>query len=279
MDAYRFRRLKDRFAQILVYSSLALALIPLFIILAVVVHKGISALSIDFFIMPTPTVGEARGGVANAIQGTLVTVGLASLIGVPIGVFSGVFLSEYGENKLASSARSLIEVLNGTPSIIIGVFSYSLIVVSIGFSVIAASFALAIIMMPIVTRTTEEAMKMVPATVREAAVALGVSRWKTIIFIVLKSARSGIVTGILLAVARVAGESAPVLVTMGFWRWWFSGLTRPAANLALNIFLFANSPFENWVLLAWGSALILIVLVLGINVAVRMLSGGGKSGG
>ncbi|MCX8171708.1 MAG: ABC transporter permease subunit, partial [Candidatus Bathyarchaeota archaeon] len=168
--------------------------------------------------------------------------------------------------------RFFNEVLNGVPSIVIGIFSYTLIVLAIGFSVIAAAFALAIIMIPIVTRTTEEALKLVPATIREAAIALGVPRWKTTLYIVLRGARKAVATGVLLAVARVAGESAPVLVTMGYWRWWFAGLNRPVANLALNIFLFANSPFENWIVLAWGSALTLIIMVLGINIIVRMLT-------
>ncbi|MGQ9689957.1 MAG: phosphate ABC transporter permease PstA [Thermoproteota archaeon] len=270
MSNHDFRRLKNYIAYFLVYLSLILALSPLFSIIVETAHRGISALNLDFFTMPTPTVGEANGGVANAIQGTLITIGLASLIGIPIGIFSGIFLSEHGETKLASTVRLLNEVLNGVPSIIIGIFSYSLIVLSLGFSVIAASLALSIIMIPIITRTTEEAMKLIPTTIREAALALGVPWWKTIVFVLLKSAEKGIATGVLLSVARIAGESAPILVTMGFWRWWFTGLNRPAANLALNVFIFANSPFENWVLLAWGSALVLMILVSSINMIVRI---------
>jgi phosphate transport system permease protein len=225
----------------------------------------------DFFIKPTPTVGEVGGGVANAIQGTLITIGLASLIGVPIGLMSGIFLSEYSESKLSMVIRFLHDVLNGIPSIVIGVFAYTLITRSIGFSVTAAAFALAVIMIPIVTRTTEEALKLVPMSIREAAIALGIPRWKVTMTIVLSSAKKTIVTGIMLSIARIAGESAPVLVTMGFWRWWFSGLNRPVANLALNVFIFAMSPFKNWVTLAWGSALILILMVLIISVAARTL--------
>lgn len=272
MDSYMIRKIKDRFMRILVYLALVLALIPLFSILGDVILKGASSINIDFLTQPTPTVGETRGGVANAIQGTLIAVGLASLIGVPIGLMSGIFLSEYSEAKLSLAVRFFNDVLNGFPSIVIGIFGYTIIVLSIGFSVIAAAFALAIIMIPIVTRTTEEALKLVPATVREAAIALGIPRWKTIVSVVLSGAKKGIATGILLSLARIAGESAPVLVTMGYWRWWFAGLDKPVANLALNIYIFAISPFESWRALAWGSALVLVLLILGINVIVRILT-------
>ncbi|MCX8204404.1 MAG: phosphate ABC transporter permease PstA [Candidatus Nezhaarchaeota archaeon] len=271
MDHRKLRVLKDYTARFLIYLSLVAALIPLFSVIFEVFKRGLSVISLDFFIRPTPTVGEEIGGIANVIQGTLITIGLASLIGIPIGLLSGIFLSEYSESKFAAVVRFFNEVLNGIPSIVIGVFSYVLIVLTIGFSVLAASFALAIIMIPIVTMTTEENLKLVPATIREAAIALGMPRWRTIIHVVLRGAKRGVATGILLAIARIAGESAPVLVTMGYWRWWFAGLDRPAANLSLNVFIFANSPFENWVALAWGSALVLIIIILGINIAVRVL--------
>jgi phosphate transport system permease protein len=217
-------------------------------------------------------VGESGGGAANAIQGTLITIGLASLIGIPIGLMSGIFLSEYGEAKLSSAVRFFNDVLTGFPSIVVGIFAYTLIVLSIGFSVTAAAFALAILMIPIVTRTTEESMKLVPATVREAAIALGVPQWKTTVSVVLSGAKKGIATGILLSLARVAGESAPVLVTMGYWRWWYAGLDKPVANLALNIYTFAISPFESWRALAWGSALVLVLLIVGISILVRIFT-------
>jgi phosphate transport system permease protein len=274
MNYYRLRVFKNRLMQLLVYLALFSALAPLLSILFEVIRRGFSTISFDFFIKPTPTVGEARGGVANAVQGTLITIGFASLIGVPVGLMSGIFLSEYGESKLAVAVRFLHDVLSGIPSIVIGVFAYALITRSIGFSVAAAAFALAVIMIPIVTRTTEEALRLVPVSIREAAIALGIPRWKTTITIVFSSAKRAIVTGILLSTARIAGESAPVLVSMGFWRWWFAGLDRPAANLALNIFIFAMSPFENWIALAWGSALVLILLVLGISVATRAFTRG-----
>jgi len=272
MNYYRLRTVKNRLMQLLVYLALFSALAPLFNILSEVIRRGISTINFDFFIKPTPTVGEVRGGVANAIQGTLITIGFASLIGVPIGLMSGIFLSEYSESKLSVAVRFLHDVLSGIPSIVIGVFAYALITRSIGFSVAAAAFALAVIMIPIVTRTTEEALKLVPMSIREAAIALGIPRWKTTITVVLNGAKKAIITGILLSIARIAGESAPVLVSMGFWRWWFAGLDRPAANLALNVFIFAMSPFENWIALAWGSALILILLVLGISIITRVFT-------
>jgi phosphate transport system permease protein len=269
MNTYTVRKFKDRLMRVLVFLALLLALIPLFSILGEVIVKGAPSISIDFLTQPTPTVGETGGGAANAMQGTLITVGLASLIGVPIGLMSGIFLSEYGEAKLSPPVRFFHDVMNGFPSIVIGIFAYTLIVLSIGFSVTAAAFALAIIMIPIVTRTTEEALKLVPATVREAAIALGIPRWRTTVSVVLSGARKGITTGILLSLARIAGESAPVLITMGYWRWWFAGLDKPAANLALNIYIFAISPFESWRALAWGSSLVLILLILGVSLLVR----------
>ncbi|MGQ9479688.1 MAG: phosphate ABC transporter permease PstA [Thermoproteota archaeon] len=258
--------------QLLIWSALVVALIPLFSILFEVFSKGSISMSINFLVQPTPTVGESGGGVANAIQGTLITISLASLISIPIGLVSGIFLSEFGEWKLASVIRFFNDVLSGFPSIVIGIFSYSLVARYIGFSVIAAAFALTIIMIPLITRTTEEALKLVPAIVREAAIALGVPMWKTVALVALPSAKKGIVTGILLAIARVAGESAPILVTMGYWRWWFEGLNRPVASLALNIYLFAISPFENWRNLAWGSSLVLVMLILSISVIVRIFT-------
>jgi phosphate transport system permease protein len=271
VNSYKIRKLKDRVMLFFVYSALVVALIPLFSILGEVVLKGASSININFLFQPTPTVGET-GGVANAVQGTVIAVGFASLIGVPIGLMSGIFLSEYGESKLSSAVRFFNDVLNGFPSIVIGIFGYTLIVLSIGFSVAAAAFALAIIMIPIVTRTTEEALKLVPSTVREAAIALGIPRWKTIVSVVLSGAKKGIATGILLSLARIAGESAPVLVTMGYWRWWFAGLDKPVANLALNVYIFAISPFESWRALAWGSSLVLVLLILGVSVIVRVLT-------
>ncbi|MEM2920751.1 MAG: phosphate ABC transporter permease PstA [Candidatus Bathyarchaeia archaeon] len=272
MSNYNLRKIKSNMVRVLIWLALMIALVPLFSIIGEVALKGASSFNIDLLTKPTPTVGEAGGGAANAIQGTLITIGLASIIGIPIGLMSGIFLSEYSEARLSYAVRFFNDVLNGFPSIVIGIFGYTLVVLSIGFSVIAGAFALSIIMIPIITRTTEEALKLVPSTIREAAISLGVPRWKTTISVVLSAARKGIATGILLSLARIAGESAPVLITMGYWRWWFAGLDKPAANLALNVYIFAISPFENWRALAWGSSLVLIMLILGINVLVRVFT-------
>ena len=168
--------------------------------------------------------------------------------------------------------RFFNDVLTEFPSIVLGIFSYTLLVLLIGFSVTAGAFALAIIMIPVVSRTTEEAIKLVPATVREAAIALGIPRWKTTVTVVLSGAKEGIVTGILLSVARISGESAPILLTMGYWRWWFSGFNKPVASLALDIYYFAISPFANWRAIAWGASLVLILLILGISMGVRFFT-------
>jgi phosphate transport system permease protein len=272
MDSYRKRKILDGFMRLLVWLALMAAAIPLFSMLGEIFSKGVPNINLQVLSSPMPSVGEPGGGIGNAIQGTLITIGLASMMGVPLGVLSGIFLSEYGELKLSSAIRSFNDVLSGFPSIVIGIFSYTILVTSIGFSVIAAAFALAIIMIPTVTRTTEEALKMVPLTLREAALALGIPKWKTLFFIVFRGAKRGIITGILLALARIAGESAPVLITMGYWRWWFSGFNRPVANLALNVYLFAISPFENWRNLAWASALVLVTVILAINLGLRIFT-------
>ena len=197
-------------------------------------------------------------------------VGIASLIGVPIGVLSGISLAEYPETKLALAARFLNDVSTNMPSIVIGIFGWTLIVVVTGWSVIAGAFALAIMMIPIVTRTTEEAVKLVPESIREAAIALGVPQWKITITVVLSSAKKGIITGILLSIARISGETAPLLLTILGSRFWFSGFIERTAALPLAIFNFSKSPYSSidWPR-AWGASLILILMILGISVVVR----------
>jgi phosphate transport system permease protein len=261
----------DKAFTIVLICAMIIYLVPIISIIYETVSRGLPALNLDFFTKPIPTAGEEGGGIANAIQGTVISIALASLIGIPIGILSGIFLSEYRELKITSFIRFINEVFHGIPSIIIGLFSFVLISRRIGFCVLAASFSLALIMIPIVTIVTQESLKMVPATIREAAFSLGIPKWKTTIFIVLRSAWQGIVTGILLSIGRIIGESAPILVTMGFYRWWFSGLDRPVSNMALNIFIFAMSPFQNWVKLAWGTALVLLVIVLLLNIIPRLM--------
>lgn len=254
----------------LAYMALAIALIPLVSILLETAIRGASAINIDFIVERIPPLGQPGGGIGPAIQGTIIVVGIASLIGVPIGVFSGIYLAEFRETRLASAARFLSDVLSNMPSIVVGIFSWALIVTVIGWSVIAGAIALSIMMIPVVTRTTEEAIKLVPGTIREAALALGVPRWKTTLTVVLSSARKGIITGILLAVARISGETAPLLLTVLGSRFWFSGFTDPTAALPLSIFNFSQSPYSgiDWPK-AWGASMILIFMVLGINIVVR----------
>lgn len=270
MSNYVLRKAKDRIMRSLAYMALAIALIPLVSILLETAIRGASAINIDFIVERIPPLGQPGGGIGPAIQGTIIVVGIASLIGVPIGVFSGIYLAEFRETRLASAARFLSDVLSNMPSIVVGIFSWALIVTVIGWSVIAGAIALSIMMIPVVTRTTEEAIKLVPGTIREAALALGVPRWKTTLTVVLSSARKGIITGILLAVARISGETAPLLLTVLGSRFWFSGFTDPTAALPLSIFNFSQSPYSgiDWPK-AWGASMILIFMVLGINIVVR----------
>jgi len=270
MNKYAIRRVKDRMMISLCYVALIIALIPLASIIAETMMRGVPVINLGFLLERIPPLGQAGGGIGPAIQGTLIIVGLASLIGVPIGVVSGIYLAEFRESKLALAARFLNDVLANMPSIVIGIFCWTLIVVVIGWSVIAGAVALAIMMIPIVARTTEESMKLVPSSIREAAIALGIPQWKATVTVVLSGAKRGIATGILLSIARITGETAPLLLTVLGSRFWFSGFTEPAAAMPLAIFNFSQSAFStiDWPK-AWGASLILIFLILGINVVVR----------
>jgi phosphate transport system permease protein len=275
------RRIKNLVMISLCFVALAIALIPLVSILVETVVKGASTLNLNFIFQELPPLGQSGGGIGPAIEGTLVVVGLASLIGVPIGVLSGIFLAEFPRSKLAALARFLDDVLTNMPSIVIGMLGWALIVVVIGWSVIAGAVALAIMMIPIVTRTTEEAIRMVPASMREAAIALGVPQWKTSTTVVLSHAKKGIATGVLLSVARISGETAPLLLTILGSSFWLSGLSQPAAALPLAIYSFSGSPYSvDWAR-AWGASLILILIVLSISLVVRYFTRekyGGVSG-
>ncbi len=275
------RRIKNLIMISLCFLALAVALIPLVSILVETVVKGASALNLNFILQELPPLGQSGGGIGPAIEGTLVVVGLASLIGVPVGVLSGIFLAEFPKSKLAGAARFLNDVLTNMPSIVIGIFGWALIVVVIGWSVIAGAVALAIMMIPIVTRTTEEAIRLVPASMREAAIALGIPQWKTSTTVVLSHAKKGIATGVLLSVARISGETAPLLLTILGSSFWLSGLNQPAAALPLAIYSFSGSPYSvDWAR-AWGASLILILIVLSISFVVRYFTRekyGGVSG-
>ncbi len=244
----------------------------LFSILGYIAWKGASSLSWAFLTSLPKPVGETGGGIANSILGSAEVVGVAALIGVPVGVASGVYLSEYGRRgRFAFLVRYAADVMNGVPSIVIGLFAYALIVVPMKrFSALSGSVALALIMIPIVLRNTEEFLRLVPATIREAALALGVPRWKVIAFVVLPPAGRGILTGALLALSRVAGETAPLIFTAFGNRFWGQVLLNPVATLPHTLYTYAISPYEDWHRQAWAAALVLMAFVLAVNVAARL---------
>ncbi len=273
------RRYKDRLVFGLSLLCVVLASIPLVSILVEVVRNGAPALSLEFLTSPPGVIGQPGGGVGNAIQGTFILLGLTCLIGVPIGVLSGVYLAEFGNNKVGRIVRFLNDVLAQFPSIIVGILAYSLIVLAIGsFSTIAGAIALSIIMLPVVTRTTEESIKLVPSTIRDAAMALGIRRWRTTISVVLTTARKGIVTGTMLAVARITGETAPLILTVLGSQLYFSGLDKPVDALPLRIWRLALLPYSYAREQGWGAALVLILIVLGLNVIVRIAARGYSPG-
>ena len=250
----------------------ALAIVPLVAILGYLIKQGAGALSLEFFTsMPKP-VGEPGGGMANAILGTLILIGIASSVGLPVGIGAGLYLAERGGTRLANLVRFLADVLNGLPSIVMGIFAWEFLVRPIGhFSALAGGAAIGAMMIPLVTRTTEEMVRTVPQSLREAALALGFPRWRTSLQIVLRTAMGGIVTGVLVAVARVAGETAPLLFTAFGNQFFSTKLTQPIAALPLQVFVYAISPYDEWHAQAWAGALVLIALVLVISVTSRFV--------
>jgi phosphate transport system permease protein len=250
-----------------------LTIVPLFYIFFYTTQSGLSALSLDFFTQLPKPVGEEGGGMANAIVGSAILVGLGGLFGIPIGILAGIYISEYSTSIMANIIKFVTDVLAGVPSIVIGIFAYGVIVLPMkSFSALAGGFALGIIMIPTITKITEEMLKLVPQSIREASLALGVSRWKTTLRIVLKTASSGIVTGVLLAIARAAGETAPLLFTSLSNKFWQTDLSKPIASLPVEIFNFAISPYEEWHRLAWAGAFVLIFLVFVVNLIVRIVT-------
>ncbi len=262
----------------LTLAGTGLAIAFLFSVLGWVLVQGGSALNLDFFTQLPKPVGEPGGGMGNAILGTLILLALASLIGIPIGLGAGIYLAEYGGGRLGTAIRFLTDVLTGVPSITIGIFAYTMVVLPMrGFSTLAGGFALAIIMIPTVTRATEEMMKLVPGSLREASLALGTPQWKTVLRVVVPTAMGGIVTGAMLAVARAAGETAPLLFTAFGNRFWSTALDRPIAALPLQVFTYALSPYDDWRAQAWAGAFVLVALVLAINVVARFFARGIRS--
>ena len=266
------RLIVDKIVRIIIISCVIAAIIPLGSILFEVFKNGIAAISIEFLTEIPGSVGSGTGGVGPAIQGTLIVVGLASLIGVPIGVMSGIFLSEYGDNRLARSVRFFNDVFMEFPSIVLGIFAFLVIVLVLGhFSVWAGAFALSLIMFPIVARTTEESLKMVPITYREAGTALGLRKWVVTMRIVIAAAKEGMVTGVMLAVARIGGETAPLIMTILGSSLFFANMNTPMDALPLRIWRLSMLPYESAQLQGWGAALVLIFIILGINLGLRAL--------
>ncbi len=248
------------------------AVTMLLLILGYIAWRGVGALNLSFLVETPKPVGEG-GGIGNAITGSLLLLGLASLIGLPLGVSTGVFLAEFGEGRFASLVRFVTDTLTGVPSIVVGVFVYTVVVLPMGnFSALAGGIALAIIMTPIVARTTEEMIRLVPHSLREGALALGAPQWRVTTGVVLPAAAPGIATGAMLAVARVSGETAPLLFTALNYRFFSHDLFQPVASLTVQIYNYAISPYDEWHALAWAATLVLMTIILVINVAVRFLT-------
>ncbi len=272
-DNIRRREALNRTVSVL--SGLA-ALVGIFFlgwILWTVTRQGFSAFNLEFFTqLPAPP-GIGGGGLANAIVGTVLITLLATVMGVPFGLFTGVYLSEFGKHsRFGDVVRFTMNITMGVPSIIVGLFVYTILVLPVGhFSAYAGAVALAIIMLPVVARTTEDMLGLVPNALRESALAIGMPRWRMIVAILFRAARSGLLTGILLAVARVSGETAPLLFTAMSSPYWMKSLAEPTANLTVTIFNYAMSPFDDWKQLAGGASLLIMAAVLGVNIAARVL--------
>ena len=265
------RKLIDHLMSALAVLTIVLVLLPLGAIFAYLVYRGVGAINWAFLTQIPKPVGEAGGGMANAIAGSAVILGLASLIGVPFGIGAGIYLAEYGANRFGDIVRFTSDVLNGVPSIVIGIVAYSIVVLrQRHFSALAGAVALAIMMVPTITRTTEEMLLLVPQSIREAAYGLGVPRWRTTLSITLRTATSGVITGIMLAFARIAGETAPLLFTAFGNSYWNFNVNQPTAALPLQLFIYAISPFDEWHRQAWAGALVLIMLIVGAVTAVRI---------
>ncbi len=267
---YRKRLLINRFNMLMSFLAMAFGMCFLLWILAVLLIEGYHALNLNLFTQMTPPPGSA-GGLANAIAGSVALVGVATLIATPIGIFAGIYLAEYGKGEwLAKLTRFINDILLSAPSIVIGLFVYTVYVMQVGhFSGWAGSAALGLIAIPVVVRTTENMLNLVPASLREAAVALGAPMWRVILTVTLRAVRGGIITGILLAVARISGETAPLLFTALNNQFWSAHMNQPLANLPVVIFQFALSPFDDWKSLAWAGALLITLTVLIINIAAR----------
>jgi phosphate transport system permease protein len=269
----RWRKAKSTAVTAVLVLCALVVIAPLFLVIYFLIVQGYSSLDWNFFTqLPKPT-GETGGGMANAIVGTLTLLAMATVIGVPLGVFGGIYLAEYGSDRANTWLRFAADVLNGVPSIVWGMVIYLVLVVPFKtFSAYAGGVALGLMMIPLVMRTTEEVLILVPQSYREAALALGVARWKVITVIVVRTALKGIATGVIVALARIAGETAPLLFTALGNNFWNHNLKEPIAALPLQIFAYAISPYDDWHRQAWAGALVLMALILALNITVRVLS-------
>lgn len=270
---YARRRWINRSMLVLCSAAAGVAVVLLILILGYTLFQGISALNLNILTQAAKPPGDLGGGMRNEIIGTLILIALASVIALPIGLMTGIYLSEFGSPKLAASVRFAADILAGVPSIVVGVFAYAIVVRPMhSFSAFAGGVALAIIMIPVVARTAEEAMRLVPNSMREAALALGITRWRAVIGVIMPGAVTGIITGIMLGVARIAGETAPLLFTALGNQFGYDGLLKPIGALPLQIYHYALSPYSDWKQQAWAGAFILIILILIISVIVRWVS-------
>jgi len=269
----RARKALSNVVVVLCASAVLLALVPLFFVFFYVVQQGFSSLNFDFFTkMPKP-VGEAGGGMANAIVGTLVLIAIAGAIAIPVGIIAGVYLSEYGKKKFASLVRFTADILNGVPSIVIGIFAYGLAVLPVKhFSALAGGLALSFMMIPIITRTTEELLNLVPGTLRAGSLALGATRSRAAFSVMVPAALPGIMTGILVALSRIAGETAPLLFTAFNNRYFSTRLDQPISSLTVQVYTYAISPYEDWHRQAWAGALVLVAVVFLFSVLARVVT-------
>jgi phosphate transport system permease protein len=270
------RRIVDHLVTAMALGATLLVVAPLIAIVGYLLMKGFSSINLAFLTHEPKPVGELGGGMGNAIVGSAMILSIGSLIGVPLGIGAGIYLSEYGHGHLATAVRFLADVLNGVPSIVMGIAAYALIVIrQRHFSALSGGVALGIMMIPTVTRATEEMLLMVPRSIREAALGLGIPEWRTVISVVLRTALPGVITGVMLAFARVAGETAPLLFTAFGNQFWNFKLNQPTAALPLQIFTYAISPYDEWHRMAWAGALILIVLVVAAVAVVRLVTSRG----
>jgi phosphate transport system permease protein len=266
-----WRRWKSRLMVGLMVAAVVIAVSPLLLILATLAIRGASSINLAFFLETPVPAGETGGGVANAIVGTLLIVGTACLIGLPLGIGAGLYCAEYPRSRLATTTRFVADVMNGTPSIVVGVFAWTLIVTrQKHFSGLAGSTALAMLLIPMVQRTSEEMIKLVPHSLREAALALGYSRWRTSLTVIVRTCLPGIVTGCLLATARIAGETAPLLFTALGSQYLSHDISQPMAALPLTVYTYATGPYEEWHRIAWATALVLIIVVLVLSLIARL---------